>query len=125
MRAGKASALKEHVLACDHPGCRASVKLDRAGARLKWGKGRHCEIAVVAAAGVTGMHSSEIVPARRAYAKHLSVKLGGSVSDADDPRHIEHALDPRAKWPINLGGARAVKLESRYVIRLDDSSREG
>jgi hypothetical protein len=46
-------------------------------ANLVLGKGRHCELAVLAAAGSAGMTDAEIVPARRAYAKHLGVPLEG------------------------------------------------
>lgn len=116
------SELLEHVRTCDDPACRATVRLQSVGARLVLGKGRHCEIAVVAAAGPKGMQEGEIVDARRAYAKHLGVELGGVVSNGEDPNHIQHAIEnhshnPDSRSPINLGDARAVQVGTRYAIR--------
>jgi len=92
------------------------------GARLVLGKGRHCEIAAVAAAGSEGLAASDVVEARRAYAKHLGVSLGGKVSNGPTANHVEHALENHsrnsdAKSRICLGESRAVRLGSRYAIR--------
>lgn len=118
------SNLMRHMQECHHPACRATDRLLRAGAGLRLGMGRHCELAVVAAAGAEGLDASDVVAARREYAKHLGVRVVGSVANAETPIHVEHALvnyrgNPAAKYPINLGSARAVKRGSRFSIRFD------
>lgn len=90
--------------------------------------GRHCEIAVVAAAGATGVRERDIVALRRKYAEHLGLKLGGPVQDAETPVHVEHAIEnhsrnPAAKWPINLGSARAAREGDRYFIHMERPGR--
>ena len=117
--------IQEHILGCDHSGCRATRRLQDAGARLVLGKGRHCEIAVIAAAGQDGMDARDVVTARRAYAAHLGIELGGDVSDGPTPNHIHHAIEhpshkPNARSPINLGDARAVQIGTRYAIRFGE-----
>lgn len=112
-------SLKDHVQQCDQPACVATRRLLASGARLQLGKGRHCEIAVLAAAGDAGLTDQEIVTARRAYADHLGVTLEGrsdaSIADADYGIHAQHAADgnvtglPDAVYPINLGSARVVR----------------
>jgi hypothetical protein len=96
------------------------------GARLVLGKGRHCELAVLAAAGGAGLTDREIVSARRAYARHLGVSLegrtSGSVADANHAIHARHAADGNvegeqgAVHPIPLGSARVIR-------RADDRGR--
>jgi hypothetical protein len=113
---------RDHVNTCDHPGCLATRKLETSGARLTLGKGRHCELAVLAAAGPDGMTDGEIVAARRAYAEHLGVSLDGlttgEIANAPYPVHARHAAEGNlkgvedAKWPINLGTARVTRTPS-------------
>src|SRR4051812_13547735 len=113
--------------ACQHPACQATRALERVGARLVWGKGRHCEIAAVAAAGPHGLLPHEVVEARRAYARHLGVDLRadvptGDIADSDEPIHVEHALTnfrgaPTPTHPINLGRARAAFRGGSYSIQ--------
>jgi hypothetical protein len=50
--------------------------------------------------------------------------LSGSVSDAEDPIHVHHAIEntpsnPNARSPINLGRAMACREGTRYVIRFE------
>ena len=49
------SSLRDHVKTCRHPACIATRKLQASGANLVLGKGRHCEFAVLAAAGTAGI----------------------------------------------------------------------
>jgi hypothetical protein len=112
-------ALHEHVSRCSDPACVATRRLHANGARLILGKGRHCELAVLAAGGSAGMIDAEIVSARRAYATHLGVSLDGrstgSVADADYAIHARHAADGNvegeadADQPIPLGSARVTR----------------
>ena len=116
------NSLREHVDTCDHPACVATRKLQGNGANLILGKGRHCELAVLAAAGPEGMTDQSLVEGRRAYAAHLGVSLGGrtdgSVADAPHAVHALHAAGGNvsgvedAKHPINLGNARVIRTAS-------------
>lgn len=122
----KQSELREHVSACTDPACQATKKLLQLGAVLRLGRGRHCEIAVVAAAGNRGLEEHEIVAARRRYAQHLGLKLLGPVQDADAPIHVHHAIEntprnPAARSAINLGKAEARREGTKYVVRFDRS----
>src|SRR5436190_21836526 len=89
--------LRDHVKSCSHVACAATRLLTKNGARLVVGKGRHCELAVLAAAGASGMTGAELVAARRAYAQHLGVMLDGiktgEIADADYAIHARHAAD--------------------------------
>jgi hypothetical protein len=79
------------------------------------GKGCHCELAVLAAAGPGGMTDGEIVAARRAYAEHLGVSLDGrttgEIANAAYAIHARHAAEGNvtgvegAEFPINIGTA--------------------
>jgi hypothetical protein len=110
-----ADSLRDHVNTCDYPACVATRKLENNGPRLTLGKGRHCELAVLAAAGPGGMTDGEIVAARRAYAEHLGVSLDGlttgEIANAPFAIHARHAAEGNVKgvedaqWPINLGTA--------------------
>jgi hypothetical protein len=98
--------------------------MDHAGANLILGKGRHCEIAVVAAASPPGLLAAEVVPLRRHYAVHLGVSHSGTTQDSDEPIHIENAIENykgRHGAPenriVNLGRARATFSGGRYAIR--------
>jgi hypothetical protein len=115
--------LRAHVKHCSHPACVATRVLEQNGARLVLGKGRHCELAVLAAAGANGLSSAALVAGRRAYAHHLGVTLDGistgAVADADHAIHARHAAEgnlvglPNAVHPIPLGTAR-VKRTSTF-----------
>lgn len=107
---------KQQIYGCTCDRCRAVVRLvEERGAVFQFSPtraGRLCELAVVAAEGVTGMARSKVVLARREYANHLRIKLSGPVSNADTPVHIEHAVtdsnhNANASNQINLGQARA------------------
>ncbi len=105
--------LLRHIETCDDPGCVATVKLREKGARgLQLGKGRHCELAVLAAAGDAGMLDEKIVEDRRKYAKHLGVNLIGPIANSDWAGHAWWAAQgnitglSNAKNPIPLGTAR-------------------
>jgi hypothetical protein len=116
-------SVREHVRHCAHPACKATRKLQESGARLVLGKGRHCEFAVLAAAGMVGLKDSEIVTARREYARHLGVSLDGrtdgSVADADYAIHAKHAAagnvngERHAIHSIPLGSARVIRTADR------------
>jgi hypothetical protein len=111
-----ASSLRDHVKTCHHPACIATRKLQANGANLVLGKGRHCELAVLGAAGTAGMMDADLVAARRAYAKHLGVSLEGrttgEIANAPNAIHAQHAAAgnvvgmPDAVHPIPLGTAR-------------------
>src|SRR5262245_60314454 len=115
-------SLHEHVNGCPHPACAATRRLMAHGARLVLGKGRHCEMAALAAAGADGMTDAELVQARRAYAVHLGVSLAGrtngTVADADFAIHARWAADgnvagmPNAAEPIPIGSTRVARTES-------------
>jgi hypothetical protein len=85
-------------------------------------EGRHCEFAVLAAAGPAGVMDADIVAARRAYAKHLGVSLEGrttgEIANAEYAIHARHAADgnvagmPDAVHPIPLGTARVTRTVS-------------
>ena len=121
--------LREHVDNCSHPACVATRKLEENGANLILGKGRHCEIAVLAAAGDEGLSDEEIVRERRAYADHLSVTLDGrtdaTIADAPHAVHARHAAEGNindeedAKSPIRLGSARVTRTASPERESLD------
>jgi hypothetical protein len=107
------SNLLQHIETCDDPGCVATLKLREKGARgLQLGKGRHCELAVLAAAGDVGMLDEKLVKARRKYAEHLGVNLIGPIANSDWANHAWWAAQgnirglPNAKNPIPLGTAR-------------------
>lgn len=95
--------LRDHVDTCNHPACVATRKLEGNGARLTLGKGRHCERAVLAAAGAGGMTDGEIVAERRAYAEHLGVSLDGNttgeIANAAYAIHARHAADGNVTEP--------------------------
>lgn len=97
------NTLRDHVNTCDHPACAATRKLEANGARLTLARGRHCEMAVLAAAGSVGMTDGEIVTARRAYAEHLGKSLGGrSSGEIANPNyaiHARHAADGNVTEP--------------------------
>lgn len=108
--------LKKQIYDCKCDRCRALVHLVKEKcAVLQFSRsraGRLCELAVVAAAGSSGMVSSAVAPARREYARHLGIVLRGPVSDSDEPVHIQHAVthsnhNANASNRINLGQARA------------------
>ncbi len=109
------NTLRDHVNTCGHAACVATRKLEAGGAVLTLGKGRHCEIAALAAAGTAGLTDKDLVAARRAYAEHLGVSLDGNttgeVANAAHAIHARHAAEGNvkgmddAKWPINLGTA--------------------
>lgn len=113
-------SLREHVQTCADPACVATRKLLDHGANLVLGKGRHCEFAVLAAAGEAGLTDPEIVERRRAYAAHLGVALEGRtdglIANADYAIHARHAADgnvtgnPNAVDSINLGSAHVVRM---------------
>ena len=63
----------EHAKNCSNPACMADAKLRAYGARLRPGKGRHCELLMLAAAGADGLSDVELVLGRRAQAEHLGV----------------------------------------------------
>lgn len=117
-----ANRLRDHVSTCSHIACVATRRLAKNGARLVLGKGRHCELAVLAAAGPSGISDAELVAGRRAYAKHLGVTLEGistgEIADADTARHARHAADgnlvglPNPVHAIPLGSARVKRTPS-------------
>ncbi len=120
--------ISEHIQNCSDLRCAATRRLRRLGARLILGMGRHCEIAVLAAAGVRGLLDEELVIGRRAYAEHLGVTLRGPIQDANTAVHARHAADghvtgaPGARQPINLGGptgARVIRKPSPDGEHLD------
>jgi hypothetical protein len=128
-----ASSLRDHVKTCRHSACVATRKLQANGANLVLGKGHHCELAVLAAAGSADMTDADLVAARRAYAKHLGVSLEGrttgEIANAEYAIHARHAADgnvvgmPDAVHPIPLGAASvtrtvSAKGESFDVYRL-------
>jgi hypothetical protein len=126
--------MREHINSCkDHPGCQATRRLEAIGATLVLGKGRHCEIAMVAAADEAGLTSEEAVKARREYSKHLrkygAKELKGTTSNPDWAIHIDWAIthfkgNPNARHPINLGRARAECINGKYrIIWPKDSGR--
>jgi hypothetical protein len=83
--------------------------------------GRLCELAVVAAAGTSGIAAPDVVTARRNYAMHLGVELSGPISDSRDPIHIIHAIDhsnhnTKARNRINIGTAVARYVGGRYYL---------
>lgn len=117
--------MKERIYKCECSRCRAIVWLvEECGAVLQFSQaraGRLCELAVVAAEGANGIEANAIVSARRSFAKHIDVKLSGPTSDSDEPNHIKWAVtnsnhNPDAKNRINLGHARAFKVNVRYYI---------
>ncbi len=55
------NTVRDHVATCAHPACIATRKLEANGAGLRLGAARHCEIAVLAAAGTQGMTDRDIV----------------------------------------------------------------
>jgi hypothetical protein len=115
-------SLRDHVKTCRHPACVATRKLQVNGARLVLGKGRHCELAVLAAAGTAGMMDGDLVAARRAYAEHLGASLEGrttgEIANAEYAIHARHAAEgnvvgmPDAVHPIPLGTARVTRTAS-------------
>ena len=119
----------EHVRRCAHPACQAPRKLRDRGARLVLGKGRHCELAVLAATGAAGLADSEIVSARRQYARHLGVSLSGrtnaSVADANYAIHAKHAVagdvdgEADAIHSIPLGSPRVIRTADGRVSAFD------
>ncbi|TFZ03511.1 hypothetical protein EZ242_05755 [Ramlibacter rhizophilus] len=67
------------------------------------------------------MPESDVVAARREYAKHLRIELAGPTQDGDTPGHIEWAVKsnnhvPNAPQPINLGSATPRKRDGRFFI---------
>lgn len=114
--------LRQHIFGgkgqpkCTHPACAATRELEERGGNLTLGKGRHCELAALAAAGPAGIADHELVEARRAYAKHLGVQLSGlttgAVANADRAIHARWAAEgnvvgnPLAKHAIPLGRAK-------------------
>jgi hypothetical protein len=120
----KKNDLKAQVLECECGRCRALVRLLNHGAQLVFSPtraGRLCELAVVAAAGSEGILETEIVEERRAYARHLGVKLSGSTCNSPEPVHIRWALvnsnhNPNAKERINLGESKASRSADRFFL---------
>ena len=118
--------VNQHVRTCqEHAACEATRKL-KGGcrARLVSGMGRHCEIAVLAAARDAGMLDQELVQGRREYAKHLRAGLKGDTADDDWAIHASKAAEgrgPSVKDPINMGNARVTKERGqggdRYFVR--------
>lgn len=129
------SILQDHIFgtrtikACTHPACVATRKLEQHGANLRFGQGRHCELAVLAAAGDAGMLDADLVAGRRAYAKHLGVTLDGLttavVADAEYAIHARWAAkgntvgNPNAKHAIPLGTAKVTRTRSPIGERHD------
>ena len=78
--------MREHIMSCEHSGCGATRRLEIVGAWLQLGMGRHCEIAMVAATGLKGLASDEVVATRREYSihpcRHGAKKLLGPSADA-------------------------------------------
>lgn len=117
--------LKQQILDCSCSRCRAVVALMQNGAVLHFSPdraGRLCELAVVAAAGASGMPASAVVSARREYAVHLGVVLKGPVSNSDRPVHIDHAVtnsnhNAAARNRIHLGAARASSEGGVYFLK--------
>lgn len=102
--------LESHIENCTHAACVATRRLQADGARLILGKGRHLEIAALAAAGALGIAGRALVQARRDYAEHLGVPLDGPTANADWAVHASHAargLD--VKDPIHLGTATVIQ----------------
>jgi hypothetical protein len=95
--ASMASAQQDHLKTRRHPACVATRQLQANGADLVLGKGRHCELAPLAAAGSAGMIDRDVVTARREYAEHLGVALDGTttgeIADAPHAIHARHAAD--------------------------------
>ena len=115
----------EHAKNCSNPACMADAKLRAYGARLRPGKGRHCELLMLAAAGADGLSDVELVLGRRAQAEHLGVTLSGPTADAPNAAHARHAADghlvgvPGAINPINLGSVRVKRTPSTMSEALD------
>ncbi len=124
-----ANPLRDHVDTCAHPVCISTRKLEANGAALRLGAARHCEIAVLAAAGTQGMTDRDIVAGRRAYAEHLGVSLDGrttgEVANAPYAIHARHAAEGNVKgegdavFPINIGTAHVRRTPSGEAESFD------
>ncbi len=83
--------LRDHVNTCNDPACAATRNLEANGARMTLGKGRHCELAVLAAAGPGGMTGGR----DRRGAARLRRAPWGIARRADDRRDREcRVCDP-------------------------------
>jgi hypothetical protein len=117
--------LKNKIYSCDCRTCQALVWLvESCEAQLQFSEsraGRLCEIGAVAASGRLGLPVEEVVTQRREFAKHLGIDLKGATSNSDKPTHIDWAIsnsneNPDAKNRVNLGKARALRIDDRYFI---------
>jgi transcriptional regulator with XRE-family HTH domain len=105
--------LQDHIENCSHAECVATRQLQANGARLMLGKGRHLEMAALAAAGPQGKNGRDLVQGRRDYAKHLGVSITGPVADADWAAHAFWAAKgPNVKDPIHLGTSTVIQTGS-------------
>ena len=106
--------LQAHIEHCQRDECVATIRLQGIGAKLLLGKGRHLEIAALAAASPPGIIDRDLVQRRRDYAEHLGVRLDGPVANAEYAGHADWAAKgPDVnKGPIHLGRATVTKIVS-------------
>jgi hypothetical protein len=117
------ASLKTRIYHCYCATCRALVRLLKEhSAKLVVSPSRPArlwELAAVFAAGAGGIAPSDIVPARRAYTRHLKIRLSGPISNSYQPLHITHAISnsnhhSKAIQRINLGSSPASFINRTY-----------
>ncbi len=115
---------------CEHPGCSAFRRLVAAGAKMRLRTGRGCELAMLAAAGPSGLSDVELVALRKQLLSHHKIKLVGSIANnahaihADWAAHGESVPNPvrpgRARVRKTAGILRKLRAEDRYVLEFLD-----